>query len=196
MDKQNISIAALKAEASALEAEAKAAGKELKHGHALELVARNHGFASWRAARAASPIESDNFGSVPTSNAASDKTTQELLPYSNTIESWVVRRNDDAPLRFKGLLLGQCEEESHNNGQYARTTVYRSVSGKYIAEHVLDDNSLERPIRSAAAFSDPTEMVAWLRDSDGRLCRTKIDALSAAAKQDDKVDGAFGEDVD
>src|SRR5438874_2521158 len=83
----------------------------------LEFVARNHGFASWRAARAASPIESDNFGSVPTSNAASDKTTQELLPYSSTIESWVVRRNDDAPLRFKGLLLGRCEEESHNNGQ-------------------------------------------------------------------------------
>jgi hypothetical protein len=47
-----LSIAELKSEAAALEAKARAQGHPIKHGSALEQVARNHGYDSWRACRA------------------------------------------------------------------------------------------------------------------------------------------------
>jgi Glyoxalase superfamily protein len=46
------SIEQLKSEAAALEAKARAQGHPMKHCDALEQVARNHGYDSWRACRA------------------------------------------------------------------------------------------------------------------------------------------------
>jgi Glyoxalase superfamily protein len=46
------SIEQLKSEAAALEAKARAQGHSLEHCDALEQVARNHGYDSWRACRA------------------------------------------------------------------------------------------------------------------------------------------------
>jgi hypothetical protein len=46
------SIEQLKSEAAALEAKARAQGYPMKHCDALEQVARNHGYDSWRACRA------------------------------------------------------------------------------------------------------------------------------------------------
>jgi Glyoxalase superfamily protein len=46
------SIEQLKSEAAALEAKARELGHPMKHGSALEQVARNHGYDNWRACRA------------------------------------------------------------------------------------------------------------------------------------------------
>src|SRR5450755_2621604 len=46
------SIEQLKSEAAALEAKAHAQGHPMKHCDALEQIARNHGYDSWRACRA------------------------------------------------------------------------------------------------------------------------------------------------
>jgi hypothetical protein len=46
------SIEQLKSEAAALEAKARAQGHPVKHCDALEQIARNHGYDSWRACRA------------------------------------------------------------------------------------------------------------------------------------------------
>jgi len=46
------SIEQLKSEAAALEAKARPQGHPMKHFDALEQVARNHGYDSWRACRA------------------------------------------------------------------------------------------------------------------------------------------------
>lgn len=196
MDSVDISMEQLKAEATASQAAASAIGKNLKRGHALEAVAQKHGFKNWRSARAACSMIQAQQQLNPESSAAVLSVKSVLTPAKDDLESWTVRRSDDAPLRFRGVVIGQGVHEQSTNDEYDRTTVYRSVSGKYIAEHVIDATCLESPHRSAAAFRDAGEMVAWLRDEHGKLGRTEIVALARAAANDEKVDQAFGEDIE
>ena len=189
-----LTIAELKAAAVSHRSEEKAAGRIMKHSDALEWAAKQHGFSSWRAFRATAsptPTRNDRPGSALPVPPNEPEETDVDSEYS-------VRRNSDAPIRFRGRIIGSAEKkEPNNNDYYERVTIYRSKGGKYIAEKIFDANHLDRPERNAASFSDAKSVVDWLRPPETHvLTKLAIPALSAAASVDDGMDATFGEDID
>lgn len=115
---------------------------------------------------------------------------------NSPIERWRIPRSDDKPLRFSGIILGESTEESEACGYYHRTSIYAASNGDYIATIVTDNDRMCRPFRRAETFKEPDAMIAWLRNEEGTLDSTTVDALDKAATIDPKVDRAFGQDVD
>lgn len=90
-------IAQLKAEAAALKAEARAAGRPLKHCTALEQIAKNHGYSNWRACLAA---QSNALPVVkPPQPAAPSPADVEMKRYRN--DEW--NFSLDIPKRWNAL---------------------------------------------------------------------------------------------
>lgn len=184
----------LKSEATAYQLEAKAAGSLVKRSKALDTIARRHGYSNWRAAHAACNANRSDSDVVPTSEVP-----RPQLPAtrsSDEYETWVVRRSGDTPLRFRGLILGEATEQKRDNDYYCRTTLYRTIRGKYVGERVFDIISIDRPERRAEQFSEAPALIAWLREDDGKMSAVTLQALSVAAEADEEIGRAFGEDVE
>ena len=115
---------------------------------------------------------------------------------TDTLESFRIIRDGDTPLRFRGHLIGSAKETSDVNSVVHEVELYRTASGKFIAFVYFDAVFLKRAERKAERFDTAAEVIAWLRDPEsGQLPSVMQDALSRAARHDEEVMAAYGEEV-
>lgn len=116
--------------------------------------------------------------------------------HTNNLESFRIIRDGDAPLSFRGCLIGSAKETSEVNSVVQEVELYRTASGKFIAFVYFDAVFRKRPDRKAERFDTAAEVIAWLRDPEsGQLSSIMQDALSGAARQDAEIMAAYGEEV-
>ena len=176
----------MKQEATALEVASLKNGTPITRCEALEQVAKTHGHASWRAARAACDVKEPDPAQVD----------QPVAPPQNMnkpkYEKYHVRRNGDSPIVFSGLIIGEAEiNDRHRSGYYVSHTIFKTARGIYVAEYVHDLNCKPDTTMMAEKMTTPEELVAWLRNESGAFSETAQLALERAARVDDAVRLAY-----
>ena len=115
---------------------------------------------------------------------------------TNTLESFRIIRDGDTPLRFRGRLIGSAREVADVNNVVYEVELYRTASGKFVVRAYFDSAYLKHAKHNAERFDTVAEAITWLRDPNtGKLGVAAQDALTDAAKHDEDVLTAYGEDV-
>jgi len=115
---------------------------------------------------------------------------------TNNLESSRIIRDGDTPLRFRGRLIGSAREVAEVNDVVHEVQLYRTAAGKFVVRGYFDALYLKHAEHKAERFDTAAEAIKWLRDPEtGKLGEAAQDALSDAARHDEDVMAAYGEEV-
>lgn len=113
------------------------------------------------------------------------------------MEAFTLNRTGQPPLKFKGVLLGEGTDKTHNSTRWNWVYIYRTAGGKYIAYiKAVTQWEGESTYLKGQSLATAKDVIDYLQNEEGNLGEASQDAVENAAVDDEGIKAAWAENVD
>ncbi len=113
------------------------------------------------------------------------------------LESFVIKRDNCPPLKFKGEKIGFGSDRNHNSNRWNEVSLYQTAGGRFVAvRKYFSQWEGEKNFVSAEPFSCVSDLISWLEKERDGLGSVEQEAIESAAKVSSVFDSAWVENVE